>query len=158
MASPYPKPTAIKQLEGSTHLNHKEPKPAPPQNLQPPAWLHDIENGLAVKIWNDQAKEFYKLGLVTVTDVESFARYCAAQAEWLRLTRDIQKEGETTTTNNGKTLIPNPKCALRQRASKEVMDWSRQFGATPAARSKIEAEPVDLESDSILAFIRPQAG
>jgi P27 family predicted phage terminase small subunit len=157
MAYPTPKPTAIRELEGNLAkrpMPSHEPKPRAGQ-ISPPTWLAEVEHGLALQMWEQEAPEYKRLGLLTIIDREPFAKFCAYMAEWLRLTREIKAEGEILTLNEGRNVYANPKCGLRQQAFKNADSIGRQFGWTPSARTKIAVDnPHAVSDEGILSFIK----
>jgi P27 family predicted phage terminase small subunit len=156
MSGPAPKPTAIRELEGNLSkrpMPKNEPKPRT-GGLMPPVWLSEVEDGLGMLLWEQEAPEYHRLGLLTVIDREPFARFCAYMAEWWRLTREIRDEGEILVLNEGKNVYANPKCSLRQQAFKNADSIGRQFGWTPSSRTKIEVDRPSSGDEGILQFIK----
>lgn len=123
-----PVPTALKILRGNPGrrpLNPTEPKPPIPEECPPcPPWLGRI----ARAFWEDQAPIHYRLGTLTSADLPAFTALAVTWQQW--------REKKN----------PNQLRCWMQLAS--------GFGMTPAARTKIQANPPDATVDPITAFRR----
>lgn len=154
MAGAYPKPTALKLLEGNPgkrKLNDEEPRPT--VTTEPPSWLSDK----ARRVWEQLAPKLAILGILTDIDIEALGRYCDAMVVWLELSKFINKNG---TSYAIPALPPDPKSGFKGRParveaypqSRQYVEYSTlllrlemQFGMTPAMRSKIRVESPELK-------------
>ena len=87
----YPKPTALKLLEGNLGkrpLNEDEPKP---KRVIPSKPSH--LDGKARKYWKKFAPMVFDLGLLTEQDGPSFGEICQMYSEIQVLTKEIEQEG-----------------------------------------------------------------
>lgn len=165
MASPRPKPTALKLLEGNPGkrtLSEDEPRyptltiDRAPERLTPEA----------KKLWLELGNQLCQIGLLQIVDSNLFERYCDLFAKWLIAKDFLDKNGTSYTTmkpvletdGNGKwrqKMVLNPKTGVREPATKpdevkrfpQVRDYmelsdrllkvEQEMGLTPAARSKL---------------------
>lgn len=128
MASPYPKPTKLKILEGNPGkraLNHDEPQPRP-ESPDCPAWL----DRMAKALWRELSPELESLGLLTCVDGLALATYCEAYSHW----RKVRVRG----------LAADATDAEMERARKardHVNKIGALFGLDPSSRTRIKATP-----------------
>lgn len=122
---------------GKRRLNEREP--IPPKGLPAaPAWL----TGESLTIWNEQAPVLASMDCLTVADRAPFARWCRAMARYLELNRLL--EGKETTywlrDKAGKptVLMELPQAREWRQLHELLLGLERQFGMTPAARSRIQ--------------------
>ena len=142
-----PTPTAIKILEGNPGkrpLNEYEPKPekkAPPC----PKWLEKE----ARKEWKRLAPKLEMLGVLSELDMAAFAEYCQAYARWKEAEEYISSHGSTFKTANGCIMaVPQVNIAKSYLAAMESA--AKQFGLTPAARSRLIANADNGDRDDEL--------
>lgn len=148
MAGRRPKPTANKEAAGTWRAdrhNQKEPKgrrgiPAAP------SWLSDA----AREYWADYAEQFNLMGVLTKADATALAQLCECHAELVEARKVLEEEGSyyETTNQHGDTMTrAHPAVSRAQNADRRLRAWLVEFGATPAARSKVnsngEEDPED---------------
>lgn len=149
MPGPPPKPTAIRELEGNPcrrPLNTHEPKPTvtlpkPPAHLSP----------AAKRLWNRVGPMFVRLGVMTEADEMAFALLVESYTAWATLVEQAREAGPIVKING--QPVPNP---LLSRADKEAEKFRRmlvEFGATPASRSRINAEGT-TPADDLDTFLK----
>lgn len=132
---PSKKPTALKLLEGNPGkraINKAEPKP-PATSVRCPAIL---SKG-AKAIWKRRAPVLFRLGLLTDLDVESFAQWCQAWADWEEATAEINKR---PLVKQGEQIIPNPYHTIRVKASNVLKAYSCRFGLSPGDRAGLAVD------------------
>lgn len=118
-----------------------EPKPRPVAPSMP-RWL-DREGR---KQWRSLAPELAKVGLLTVLDGPAFAIYCCLWSDFRRLSEVIDREGMVVEGRRGP--VKHPLLPALHHAMDGVLTFSREFGLTPASRSRLSvAEPIDDDSD-----------
>jgi P27 family predicted phage terminase small subunit len=137
---------------GKRALNQQEPDPDYLQDLTPPAWLPD---GAKV-VWDQLAPQLTRSKLLTVVDVHALEMGCVAIANYrmateqagARLVINVAKDGGEiaqdddepgATAARGGAL--NPWLIIQSMAYKQAMAVLREFGATPAARSRVAINP-----------------
>lgn len=140
------KPTALKVIEGNRGkraLSNKEPEPDLLNDLTPPEWL----SGPARTIWDREAPEQRKNRLLTVLDVAAFGRWCEDQAGYEGTNAALvgmreQHDQETDPELKGKLLarMVNLQNWLSMYC-KRLSAADREFGRTPAARTRVHVEP-----------------
>ena len=139
MASPHPKPTALKVLEGNPGkrpLPENEPKPE--LALIPcPNYLRNDE--IAFEEWNRMVPELYKLGLLTKIDHVSLELYVSQYSIYRK---SIETMNSKSATDNEKRRAGQ---ASRESA-KVIKSIAVEFGMTPSSRGRINL-PKDTSDD-----------
>lgn len=143
MASPKPKPTKLKKLEGNPGkrpLNENEPIP---QSIAPecPDWLL----AEAKKEWKRLAPELERLGLLTVIDRVAFAAYCQSYAKWKKAEKFLKKHGMTIKIPEkdefGNVISIKvkkfPEVSIANECLKQIRSFASEFGLTPSSRGRI---------------------
>ena len=140
-----PKPTHLKLVTGNPGrrpMNKAEAKPAPNLPSPPPELSDD-----AKVEWGRVSEELYNLGLLTRIDRAGLAAYCQAYGRWITAerviaemaARDRATSGLLVKTTNG-NAIQNPLVGTANKAMSDMMRYAAEFGMTPSARSRINAE------------------
>jgi P27 family predicted phage terminase small subunit len=140
-----PKPTHLKLVTGNPggrKLNAREPRPA--RSLpNAPAALND-----AAKVeWRRVSRQLHVLGMLTGLDRAALAAYCQAYGRWITAERalgEMAKRDQVTAgllikTTNG-NAIQNPLVGTANKAMSDMVRYAAEFGMTPSARSRINAE------------------
>jgi len=131
------KPTALKKIEGTFRKDraHNEPKPAQPDNLEPPVEL----DAHGRSFWDYHARRLQKLGLLTECDTHALALGC----EWWSIhQRAIEKLHDNLTHSteaNGE--CSKPEVAIAKQAFLNLRTIMIEFGLDPQSRSKLHVEP-----------------
>lgn len=150
MASPRPKPTALKILEGNPGkrpLPKNEPKPEV-AIIPCPAYLKS--DRIAYNEWNRIVPELYKLGLLTNADKVTLEIYCSQYAIYRRAIRELGTDLITTNIRNGDKA--NPAAAIAREAAKTIKAIAIEFGLTPSSRARISlpSESIDDELENMI--------
>ena len=136
---PAAKPTALRQLQGNPgkrRLNHGEPRPGARERVpSAPQWL-SLE---AKKHWRRVAPRLHAAGLLTEVDVVGLAMLCEALAQYVEGKEIAEREGAIAISDQG-NVYQHPAIGLMKTARTDVLRWAREFGMTPAARSRISVE------------------
>ena len=148
MAGRPSKPTALKLVEGNRGkraLNHQEPDPEYLQDLTAPATLPADAKG----VWEQLAPQLARARVLTVIDVPALEMGCVAIAQYRRATREAgdrlvfmdgrELDAEGNVVGTGPSI--NPWTLLQSMSFKQAMAVLREFGATPAARSRVAINP-----------------
>jgi len=159
MASPKPKPTKLKILEGNPgkrplNLNEPQPKQIIPKC---PDWLMDD----AKKEWKRIAPELANLGLLTRVDMAAFAGYCQSFAKWKKAEEFIKKHGTTYKIprydSDGKVIsiymAQFPEVAIANNSLNQIRAFCGEFGLTPSSRGRISL-PNTNEEDPLEELFR----
>jgi len=143
---PAPKPTALKELAGNPGkrpLNRLEPKP----KIEIPAcpkWLTGSERRTYMQL----AKQLVGLRVMTEVDGLALAELVHQLAKWLEAERKVQYEGRVLMGEKGGFYL-NPWENIANSALKNMNIMLREFGMTPASRSRIEAQPAEEQTQSL---------
>jgi P27 family predicted phage terminase small subunit len=146
MPGPPPTPTNLKLLRGVPGHRPIRPEPMPPLTAtcpQPPSFL-DV---YAIEEWQRTAPTLFNLGLLTKVDIMTFAAFCTAYSHWRTAEEmlaaaalaDPETHGLLVARDNG--LIANPLTGIARRAAEAMLRIAGEFGMTPAARTRIAANP-----------------
>ena len=143
MRGPAPLPTALRVLSGSRRpLNEDEPQPEKTLSLpHPPPEVGEDPDALGA--WYDLGQQLMGLGVLTEVDIDGFTALCMARSQYFRLQRraNAMLDGQQPTDNNRLTLAS----AFRMvhDAHLRYRDMMREFGLTPASRSRVAAKKAD---------------
>lgn len=152
-----PRPTHLKVITGNPGkrpLPKAEAKvvpalPSPPPHLSDEAKVE----------WGRVSEDLFKVGLLSGVDRAALAAYCQAYARWVQAERaiaEMAKRDQLTgglmiKTTNG-NAIQNPLVGTANKAAADMVRFAAEFGMTPSARSRINAEPPAGEQDPAAAF------
>ncbi len=151
MAGRTPKPTALKLIEGNRGkraVNAHEPEPMLLNDLEPPAHLPAAH----AEIWQELAPKLRRAQVLTELDAPLLEMTCAAIATF-RLTARHTAEGKLLQRNEETGSISlSPYTMLQSMAFKQALAALKEWGATPAARSRVMIDPqTDLFGPSAAA-------
>lgn len=148
---PAPTPTVIKRLRGNPgkrKLNEREPQPAAGKLPTAPRWLSEE----ARRQWRKVAGPLHRCGLLTEIDGMALGMLCESFAQYVEARRVVDQEGMLVESDKG-NKYQHPAVGLMKSARVEVLKWAREFGMTPASRSRIALEsPKEEESLADLLF------
>jgi P27 family predicted phage terminase small subunit len=93
----------------------------------------------ALHVWRALAPELERLNFLRPTDANAFSRYCQTVARYWQVSEDLDREGETYTTDSahGSMKRINPLFIIQERLSRRLTELEDRFGLTPAARQQI---------------------
>jgi len=139
------KPAAILKSEGN-YRPSRQPKteiqPTIEVGLTPP---NDL-NEWGAKYWLDIMTEYVSIGLVTRVDVEALHSCCTwyglmREAQDIIAAKGLEVEVERVTPKGESYTITetNPMIAVADKAFKNYIAMCREFGLTPASRTRISA-------------------
>ena len=140
-----PKPTHLKLVTGNPGkraLNENEPKPEPSLPSPPP----HLDDEAKVEWWR-VSEQLYVLGCLAQIDRAALSAYCQAYSRWVRAEqaiaemakRDELTRGLMIKTTNG-NAISNPLVGVANKAMADMVRYAAEFGMTPSARSRIDAD------------------
>lgn len=142
-----PKPTALRLIEGNRGkraLPKQEPDPTYLNDLTAPAWLPAD----AARVWDDLAPKLRAARLLTEVDVYLLAMGCVSVAQYQNaLTRTgpalvkskAVEDEEGNPVETGEQV--NPWFIAQSMSFKQIMTIFREFGLSPAARTRIAVNP-----------------
>ena len=150
------KPDALKQLQGTARKDRKRPNtPEPTGKPKRPIGL----SRQAVRVWSDLAPKLIDLGLLSAIDASTFAVYCQAYADWLKLTRHLNKLGPLNwfqTSDSGYRQVI-PEVAVRNTAYQVMQRLETRFGLDPSSRSSMSIAEAETSRNAVEEFLfRPQ--
>lgn len=133
-----PTPTALKLLRGNPGK-----RPPAPNEPKPAGWVGDPPTdvvGEGLTEWRRLQPILEGLGLLTSADRSAFVNYCRAWGRMLEAESQLAKLGLVVKAPSGYPL-PNPYLSIQNKAYRQCFDFWLQYGMTPAARTRIQAEP-----------------
>lgn len=144
MPGPAPKPTELKRLSGNPghrHLNDDEPQPdriapAIPRGLMP----------LARKFWKAHGPALERMGLLTEIDGAAFTMLTIHYEIAWKAAQILKEDGLVSIDENGAER-KHPLHQVLRDNSAMLLRYSREFGMTPSARSRIAVPDPDDEMD-----------
>lgn len=168
LRGPQPKPTVQRLLEGNPGhqtLNKFEPQPPKISSIPAPDWMNDE----ARRYWNRLIPMLANIGMLTEADLTTLERYCDFLSDW-KFCRDflakagnicypIKETTEISDPNNPGKMIKVervrymqefPHIAKKLKISEHLLRIEQHFGMTPAARTRIMAEPPPMTPGTII--------
>lgn len=134
------KPTNLKVIEGNRGKrghSSQEPDPDYLNDLTPPDWMPEV----AKAVWNELAPQLRNARLLTRCDVVALEQACVAIAQYRlsvrRVGEELIKVRQPTDENPAGSEMINPWLLVQSMAHKQAMALLREFGMTPAARSRV---------------------
>lgn len=157
MAGRRPKPTALRLVEGNPGkraVNKREPKP---KRHIPSCPSHLRDSGKVA--WGRLSVLLDRMAVLTEADSFALERLADCYTDILECrelikrdgrtyssvtTRTVSEEGEETTVQEIKSLLKaNPAVAMLRAADAQFKSYLVEFGLTPAARTKVNANADD---------------
>ena len=147
------KPSALKLVEGNAGkraINSREPEPDLLNDLEPPKHLPEA----VANVWRELAPKLRRAKVLTEMDTALLEMTCSALATY-RLTVEKTAGGKVMQRNDETGSVSlSPWTMLQSMAFKQSMAALQQWGATPAARSRVMIDP---QSD-LFANAQPATG
>jgi P27 family predicted phage terminase small subunit len=128
-------PTEILKARGSKKAKGRAPSVGPtPERKAPkrPAWLTPE----AVEVWDHTVPILQQMGILTVADGPTIARYCQSYVDWVASDAEIRKEGAWYQMPNGMKR-PHPAVRMRTEYARVLKECEDRLGLTPSARSSL---------------------
>ena len=134
------KPTALKLVRGNPGkraINGHEPEPNLLNDLEPPAHLPEA----VAAVWRELAPKLRRAQVLTEMDTALLEMTCSALATH-RLTVEKTAGGKVMQRNEETGSVSlSPWTLLQSMSFKQAMAALQQWGATPAARSRVMIDP-----------------
>lgn len=109
--------------------------------------------------WGRVANDLAKSGLLTDLDTSVLAAYCQSFGIWLRAERLIAEAAKLDPTYAGlliltsnANLIQNPLVGIANKAKSDMVRFAAEFGMSPSARSRINAQAPELPEDKTAKY------
>lgn len=147
---PVPKPTVMEIAEGRPGhrpLNRNEPKPAAVAPKMPP---HLDEAGK--KEWRRLVPILKRMRVLTEADGLALANLCQAYSTMVKAQQKLNEAGLLYKSPSG-YVMQSPLLGVVNSSADAVNKMLREFGMTPAARSRISAQPESDEDDELMRLL-----
>ena len=133
-------PTKILALRNSNRGKYRNPdEPDPESHVpEPPLPL----KGEALRIWNYITEVIGDMGVLTVADGLTLARYCKIWVKWDDCEAEVEKNGSTytvTTKVGGEMIRVRPAAQQASRLSDQLLRIEQEYGLTAASRASVKA-------------------
>lgn len=151
-------PTSLKILRGNPGkraLNKYEPQPTRGKPTRP-VWLQ----GVGIDAWNELSALLDDMRVLTLADGPALALLCATYQDYRDAREVIARKGMTyeCATQHDSIWRTRPEVAIMSDAAKRLRSLMTEFGLTPAARSRVHAEP-EAPADPLEQLLRgPRRG
>ena len=133
------KPEALKKLHGTARKDRAVESSATATGMPTRAIGLSSQAG---RVWESLAPKLHDLGLLAEIDQSTFGVYCQAYADWLEVTRVLNKRGianwYTETESGYRQVIPE--VAVRDKAYQVMQRLGMRFGLDPSSRSGIATD------------------
>jgi P27 family predicted phage terminase small subunit len=128
------KPRCLQLIQGNPgkrSLPANEPQPE--LGAEAPTWL----SPQAALHWPSIAEQLNRVGLLTVIDAPALGLYCEAFARWKEANDHVVKYGTVINAPSG-FPVQSPHLAIANKAHDQMVRLLIEFGATPAAKTKVQ--------------------
>lgn len=140
---PAKEPSALKAVKGTADPKQVANEPVPTGPVVAPENLTDS----AREVWDRLAPDLERKGVLTAWDVDLFAMFCTAVADWDEADQRVQAEGSLVDApvfdRNGKQTgsrtQKSPWLAVRRDAFEMARSLGSRFGLTPSDRASVRA-------------------
>lgn len=142
---PAPKPTALKLMSGTYRPDRAPRNEAKPEAAAPscPSWLSQE----AKREWRRVVKDLATLGLLTTIDRAALAAYCDAYQMWYDARHSLDEAGTLLQVTESGYMAPRPEIGIINSAMKNMHKFMAEFGMTPSARTRVNAEAPEVPKD-----------
>lgn len=123
---PKPEPTVLKIARGNPgkrKLNRSEPTP-PSSGVAPPDYL----DGIALARWHEVVPLLLGMGVMTVADVGTLARYCTMHEQYLSFLKEVRETHDSKASS------------MLMKLAASMLRIEQEFGLTPSSRSGIATQ------------------
>ena len=142
-------PTKMKLVKGTFRKDRANPD-EPDYEIElpePPVFL----NALGRVEWDRMAEFFFSQGLLTKVDMAALASYCHLYGRWAEAETRLNVEKLLIETKSG-NIIQNPLLGVANTALREMNKCLKEFGMTPASRSKVSTKKSKRKADPWSGF------
>jgi P27 family predicted phage terminase small subunit len=176
LRGPPPKPTALRLVPGGNPSRRPLPdaEPIPPAGApEPPDFLDETSR----QIWKQLVPGLAAVGLARSIDGTALGRYCSLLALWIQALTFVRNSGSTYAVRAAPTADEArarkegrilgfrefPQAGQLRRLGQQLMVLEREFGLTPAARTRIRVQQEAAAGGDVNALKRqffgaPSAG
>ena len=151
LRGPAPTPTALRVLEGNPSkrpLNRQEPQP----RARAPKCPDHLDDG-AKKEWKRLLPILRRMRLVTEADGIALGNLCQSYSTMAQAQAKLNRTG-LLYGKEGQPIRASPLLRIIHECSDRINILCREFGLTPAARSRLQmnSAPNSPDGDDILDF------
>ena len=147
LRGPAPKPTAIRRAQGNPGKRPFEDTEPRPLVVEPGCPAHlDAEARLE---WRRLVPILLRMRVLTEADGFALANLCQAYSTMVKAQQQLSKTGLLMKTPSG-YVQQSPLLGIVNSCMETITRLSREFGLTPAARTRVRAEPPDEDEMSEL--------
>lgn len=132
-----PIPSWLKELRGTLVPRDGEPQPETALYIPPPRELADRPH--AQEFWEVHLPLLVKNRMITEVDMTAFAAACLSFEAWITAEEELKSTGCVVKTENGYP-VQSPWVSIAAGRRKEFVDFLREFGLTPASRTRIRVQ------------------
>ena len=138
---PAPTPTAVLAARGSWRAGTREGEPQSPVCVpECPEWVSEK----AREWWPEIAGQLAEMAVMTAPYAVTLALLTDALADYLEVKEALKGEPLTYTTDKG-SVGKNPLVTIKEDAWKRVILAAKEFGLTPASRTRTRIESAGKE-------------
>ncbi len=151
LRGPAPRPSALSRAEGNPGhraINRQEPQPA----LTRPKMPKHL-GSRARKEWKRLVPILERMKVLTEADGTALANVCFETAELYRAQEALEQTGPLIKNKETGMVHLNPLFGAVVTLSNRVTQGLREFGLTPASRSRIKTAE-SAKSDDLVALLR----
>jgi len=150
----FPKPTSLHVLRGNPSRRPILPEPEPAIAATMPD-APEFLVGYACDEWHRVGPELYRLGLLTIVDLHSFAAYCEAYKTWRTAVESVNDMAQRDSVTKGLMIkgkngnpIQNPLVMTAKQAANDMVRYASEFGLTPVARRRLASDSFEERAPS----------
>jgi P27 family predicted phage terminase small subunit len=154
-SGPPPKPTVIRKAEGNPGkrpFNEREPQPAVVRPRMPKHL-----NDLAKKEWKRLCPLLERMRVLTEADGIALANLCFDYATLVQAQESLTKTGLLSKSGRSGMIHQSPLLNVVAVTTDRVTRALREFGLTPASRSRIQMTDESVGDDELMELLsRPR--
>jgi P27 family predicted phage terminase small subunit len=143
---PKPKPTAVKERQGTLYAYRQKNEPTPEVEIPPkPSWV----KGQAAKHWKQIAPVLVANGLLTKLDAIALSILCRDLGIAIDADERVARDGVIVESPRAGTEYQNPALGIANQAWKRVARMLTQFGMSPSARAGLAIDNAKADNDPL---------
>jgi P27 family predicted phage terminase small subunit len=104
-------------------------------------------------MWNRRAPQLLALGVFSIVDRDTLARYCLLYDLFLETYLQVKADGASSSSAAG-TKKGNPDVSALRGYAADLLAIEREFGMTPSSRSSLSVSNATKEIDPLDEFLR----
>ena len=134
------KPTVMKKLEGTFRKDRALRDEFTPEQLDDIPQCPDNKEAGFGGIWQTVCENLKEVGMLSKVDLITVEAYCNAVLMFRKACKELKENGYTVLVENtrGKSYENvSPWVRIQAEANKVLMQTAKEFGFTPASRTKI---------------------